>query len=508
VPAGEPARAAAGSRWYGQPAGAMAGKGPVRGFPPAPGQPPPLYPPGQFSAWNRAARQPGDGYRGTRRAGNDWADTDTDSRYPASTGHWYAEPDYPDAGPGGGAGPGASAYADPGYSVLAVSDPAADVTSTQTWEAVDAAQPWDAGTTQSWDAGTAQPWDAAPGQDRPGGTAEPAASGWAGQPGQRAGRPQAESFHEYPAGPAGTVPADRPDQAGPPGFGQQDSGSRPGPGSPAGPAAQAGGRAAPRDLDARADRPSARRAQARARRRKRSIRLLLAGGLAIVVVVGGAAYFVLSGHSGSGQAANAAQSTPAQSVSPTATPTPTPSLGPWGHIATRAADPLALSLAELFPARFTSAGASYGRTVQRSGTKCVPGVIGSKLQAAIRKAKCTQVMRASYLSGKLMGTIGVLNLVSVTAAERAGKAAGGGDFIAQLAAAKGPTHHLTKGTGLEETEIKGHYLVLVWAEFTSLRAPKTKAQRSQIVNFCNRVIQNTANLSLASREVTGKPRTP
>jgi hypothetical protein len=119
-------------------------------------------------------------------------------------------------------------------------------------------------------------------------------------------------------------------------------------------------------------------------------------------------------------------------------------------------------------------------------------------------------MRASYLSGdsKLMGTIGVLNLIGVTAAEKTGQAAGGGDFIAQLPAARGPTRRLTKGTGLEETEIKGHYLVMVWAEFADLHAPGTTAERLELEAFCNRLIQNTANLSLASRLVTGKPRVP
>src|SRR5271155_3247182 len=33
--------------------GSAAGRGPVRGYPPGPGQPPPMYPPGQFAAWNR-----------------------------------------------------------------------------------------------------------------------------------------------------------------------------------------------------------------------------------------------------------------------------------------------------------------------------------------------------------------------------------------------------------------------------------------------------------------------
>ncbi len=41
------------SSWYGSAADGAAGKGPVRGYPPAPGQPSPMYPPGQFAAWNR-----------------------------------------------------------------------------------------------------------------------------------------------------------------------------------------------------------------------------------------------------------------------------------------------------------------------------------------------------------------------------------------------------------------------------------------------------------------------
>src|SRR5262245_32796681 len=63
------------------------GKGPVRGFPPAPGQPPPRYPPGQCAPWNRLVPGRGEAY----------------------------EPEYPQ---------------------LAVSDAAADVTSTQTWQAI------------------------------------------------------------------------------------------------------------------------------------------------------------------------------------------------------------------------------------------------------------------------------------------------------------------------------------------------------------------------------------
>ena len=61
------AAARGGDGHYGSTGGA-ANKGPIRGFPPAPGQPPPLYPPGQFSAWNRTSRSGGDALDGASPA--------------------------------------------------------------------------------------------------------------------------------------------------------------------------------------------------------------------------------------------------------------------------------------------------------------------------------------------------------------------------------------------------------------------------------------------------------
>ena len=104
-----------------------------------------------------------------------------------------------------------------------------------------------------------------------------------------------------------------------------------------------------------------------------------------------------------------------------------------------------------------------------------------KLAAAIRKAKCTQVLRASYLSTdrKIMATVGVLNLDDVTAAEKAGKAAGATEFIKQLPSRHGPTRNIAKGTGIEVAEVKGHYLILIWTEFANLHSPSGKSQRQE-----------------------------
>jgi hypothetical protein len=230
--------------------------------------------------------------------------------------------------------------------------------------------------------------------------------------------------------------------------------------------------------------------------------------VAVVVAIGAVAYFALRGTSGRHTAASAAETGPASPRAATPTPLPSPSLGPWGHIATRTADPLPLTAPELFPVSFTTAGAAYQLIVSRAGSSCPAAVIGSGLQKAVRQAGCSQVLRASYLSAgrKLMGTIGVLNLQTFTGAEQAGKTASGAQFIAQLPAAKGPAKKLGDGTGIEEAVAKGHYLILVWGEFTSLRAPRTGAQRAALEAFLSDLVSNTANLTLSTRMVDGDPQ--
>jgi hypothetical protein len=200
----------------------------------------------------------------------------------------------------------------------------------------------------------------------------------------------------------------------------------------------------------------------------------------------------------------------ATEAGPAVSPSASPSLGPWQHITSQAVDGQPLSTQELYPARFTDGGSTGHRTVRRTNTKCSNAVIGSALQAAVRKGGCTQVVRASYLSGnrKVMSTIGVLNLADVAAAEKAGKASGAAQFIRQLPGPHGPTRNLTKGTGIEVAEVKGHYLILIWTEFANLGAPKGKKQRRELTKFSADLFAGTANVSLTSRMVTGKPANP
>jgi hypothetical protein len=502
-----------GGRWYG-PAGGAAGQGPVHGFAPAPGQPPLVYPPGQFAAWNRASTEDGNGYDpGTSGPIGDVWPASSEAGYPAA---WHADAGYGDAGYAdagyadaryldqghpeldrgypepdrgypepGYAGPDS---AEPGYPAPAVHNPAPDVTSEPTWGAVD-----DTSDTTSW--GDLNAGVAAPELGRPDSGADRAAT----DPDQRAATDPDQRTATDPDQRTATGPFDR---ATPAPFNRGTTGpnqrvaARPGTG--------------PRPAQAPGRGPGTRgrgsRGRKRPRRRGSRVRVLLACGLALVVVAG-AAYFLLArGHKSPAPVADPQHTTGARS-SPTASPSsPSPSLGPWEHIESRALDPVPLTLAELFPASFTDGGTRYVMTVEKAKVHCPGALAGSQLISAVGHAGCTQAMRASYLSSdKLMGTIGVLNLSTAAAAEKMGKAAGPSEFIAQLPAASGPTKNLTKGTGFEAAEVKGHYLVLVWAEFANLHAPGTALQRSELQSFISLLMQKTANVSLATRQVTGSP---
>ena len=128
----------------------------------------------------------------------------------------------------------------------------------------------------------------------------------------------------------------------------------------------------------------------------------------------------------------------------------------------------------------------------------------------MRKADCLQDMRASYVArlDNAMATIGVFNLDSAAAASKAALRTGPSEFVAQLPSKNGVTSKLGQGTGLEEAVVKGHYLVLVWAEKIDLTAPRTAWQRGRLTRFMNTLLQDTVNGTLSFRMVEGKPQTP
>ena len=123
-------------------------------------------------------------------------------------------------------------------------------------------------------------------------------------------------------------------------------------------------------------------------------------------------------------------------------------LGTWQHIGTRAEDPESLTIAGLYPPQFVLNGASYVRTAASVTKTCSLAVYGADLQTALQSGHCTQVLRASYISGdgKMMGTVGVVNLITSSAAEKAGQVSGPKELIAPLTGKKGATRKLGSGT--------------------------------------------------------------
>jgi hypothetical protein len=404
--------------------------------------------------------------------------------------------------------------AEPGYSILATSDPSADATVTQTWAIIDDAGGWSP-PPPTRDVSAHTDGEGFPGLRRSGGqaaatravfeAAAPAQAGRSRQPApwESGGMPAAGPPS---GGPATTAPPAGPRGAPPAAPGRGGAPAAPGPGGAPvgvrhGPGATTRGAGEPRRGGGSGGDPATRRGGGLGRPSHRTlIGLLMAPVVVVILVVAVIVYLGSRPVSTAGSAAEAS--------SPAAPPTPT--LGPWQHITSQAIDSQPLSTHELYPARFTEGGSTGTRTVERTNTRCTNAVIGSALQAAVRKGGCTQVVRASYLSSnrKVMATIGVLNLSDVAAAEKAGKASGAAQFIRQLPGPHGPTRNLTKGTGIEVAEIKGHYLILIWTEFANLGAPKGKKQRRELTNFSANLFAGTANVSLTSRMVTGSPASP
>jgi hypothetical protein len=238
-------------------------------------------------------------------------------------------------------------------------------------------------------------------------------------------------------------------------------------------------------------------------RRRPSSTMVAVGAVLLAAVT--AVVFLLS--AARHRAPTAAPPRPSAPAASTAAPSASPTLGPFGHIATRTADPVPITVAQMFPDTFTVNGVAFLRTTSKPGTNCPASVIGAALQSAFPGKTCTQVLRASYLAtaSKAMGTIGVLNLSTAGTAVQAGKAADAGDFIAQLKGPSGPTKTLGQGTGLEEAATKGHYLILIWAQFTNGAPPKSPGQQAQLKAFMNDLFLNTANISLSNRMVNGTP---
>ena len=245
-------------------------------------------------------------------------------------------------------------------------------------------------------------------------------------------------------------------------------------------------------------------------RRGRTLALTL--GTVFVVAVAAAAYFlVLKPHS-TPPNPDAGGRLPTAGASPSDQACVQQYGGVYCHIEARSTDTAPLTLGELYPPVVNNEADGHGNVTSsftlettKLSTSCSGAVIGQALISALKNGQCTQVLRASYLSGdgKIMGTIGVINLITTNEAHYAGKVVGQNDFIAPLASAKGVASKLGQGTGVVEAQYKGHYLILTWSEFVNGTTPTTAAQDNQLEQFSSDLVAGTANINLSERMVNG-----
>ncbi|MBV9096003.1 MAG: hypothetical protein JO132_19380 [Streptosporangiaceae bacterium] len=275
------------------------------------------------------------------------------------------------------------------------------------------------------------------------------------------------------------------------------------PGEGSGPPTDAGRGFAPSlEADAGSPVPDARWRPATVRRRLLRRRAVLAAVVVLLLAAGAAAAFKLLYE----PRVNApVPSTLRLPTTNPGSPDFDKALGTWQHIGTRTRDPEPLTITQLYPPRFVINGSSYVRTAASVTKNCQLAVYGTQLQAALQAGQCSQVVRASYLSGDgaTMGTIGVANLISAAAASKAGKVTGSQQLIAPLSSHRGATSKLGSGTGVVLAEIKGHYLILMWVEFADLKPPSTPAATQRLDQFAADMLTGSANIDLSTRMLTG-----
>ncbi|MBO0805570.1 MAG: hypothetical protein J2P25_21145 [Nocardiopsaceae bacterium] len=245
-------------------------------------------------------------------------------------------------------------------------------------------------------------------------------------------------------------------------------------------------------------------------------RKILIGGSALCLVVALAAVYVFlikpSGKPGS----TADAPLPKPGSTSAARAACVKKFGQYCHIEYRKDDPKPLTISELYPPVVSDpkTKASFQRIGTRSDKTCSDGVLGHSLIKELKSGKCTQVLRASYTSGKgsneIMGTIGVANLETTNEAHYAGKVVGTSNLVHPLATSSGVGASMGQSTGMVHATFKGHYLIMTWAELAdgpNSSSKPTQAQYQQIQRFATNLVAITANIALSHRMVTGKPGT-
>jgi hypothetical protein len=236
-------------------------------------------------------------------------------------------------------------------------------------------------------------------------------------------------------------------------------------------------------------------------------RLIIGAAVAAgVVVVGGAAFALTSGGDDKAKPEAAPTSTPS-SVKPTPTPTPSPTeTGRGLRLVSRATDPKPLTLNEIFKARsFKASGRRYVMTARRAERKCSPPTHGTNFRKALAKGGCTQVLRATFSNGKLIGTIGVINLRTQTGANSVQGTSRQKDAFILALPGSGTTKKIGQGLSLTTAEVDGHYLIMSWVQYPNGKKIATRDYSSVTSFVRSTTYGSNLRTALNYRSMEGKP---
>ena len=195
-------------------------------------------------------------------------------------------------------------------------------------------------------------------------------------------------------------------------------------------------------------------------------------------------------------------------TTPPATPTPTqPVLAPV-KLQSRTTDPKPLTLKEVFGnGKFKAGKYRYVRTAANAKRGCTDVAGGVTLDKALQKGRCTQALRATYAltTGSLIGTVGVFNLQSETAAKKAVKAAAGKDASLLALPGKGVSKTNGKGEALGTSQARGHYLIMTWVQRPDGKQIASKYHAAVRAFGAQMVKGSNLAVALHYRETEGKP---
>nr|WP_152992575.1 hypothetical protein [Nonomuraea pusilla] len=192
----------------------------------------------------------------------------------------------------------------------------------------------------------------------------------------------------------------------------------------------------------------------------------------------------------------------------TSAPLPTVPGGEFGFAEARTTDPDPITVKEIFGSKkkITYDGRSYEMTITSKDKKCTDGALGDRLQKALKSAKCTQLVRASFRDkpGKVIGTIGVANLKSSATARKVAKSGDTKNYVKPLAGKDTVTKYLGSGSGGAKIWTHGHYAIMVWFQNKDGSKPDSKASKL-LTQAIKDLTKATVFKALDHRSLTGNP---